>query len=140
MSLAVLSIVLVAMLVLRVGFIALQFNNLDLFWYDLERQGIRFQVARALSIVTSLAYWSCAIYTLWSVRAQPAFWPRYGTVFVAWFGIALLSRFALHKFPRTNSSQLMSDAQASLIANFVTSLISGLGMTGLTALYFWLRP
>ena len=139
MSLAVLSIVLAAMIILRVGFVAMQFRDLESFWYDLERHGIRFQIARAISIITFLAYLGCACYALWTVKTHTGFWPRYGTVFVAWFGLALLSRLPPHRFPRTNSPQLYSEAQINLIVNLAMSLLSGLGMTGLTALYFWWR-
>src|SRR4051812_46883447 len=123
MSLPVLSMTLGAFILLRVGFIALQLRDLGSFWYDLEHHGIRFQIARAISVVTWLVFFGCACYTLWTVKSLPAFWPRYGTVFVAWFGLALLARFPLHKFPRTNDPQLYSEAQVNLIVNLVMSLL-----------------
>jgi hypothetical protein len=47
----------------------------------------------------------------------------------------LLSKFVPHKFPRTNSSKLYSEAQMNLVVNLVLALLSGIGMTALTMLF-----
>jgi hypothetical protein len=139
MSLSVLLIVLGAMIGLRIAFLATQFADLESFWYDLGRNGIRFQIARAISVVTNLIFLGCAGYALWKIEAVTGFWPRCGVAFAAWFGLSLLTRFPPHKFPRTNSPQLYSEAQMNLVINLVMSVLSGVGMTALTALYFWWR-
>jgi hypothetical protein len=108
---------------------------MESFWYDLERNGIRFQIARAISVATHVAYLACAGYALWQLKAVTGFWPRCSVVFVAWFGLALLSKFVPHKFPRTNSSKLYSEAQMNLVVNLVSALLSGIGMTALTMLF-----
>ena len=132
-------LVLLGAIILRLLFILLHWTDLGRLWDDLDRRGIRFQLARALDLMTFLAFAGFAFYALWDLRGQTGFWQRYGTAFVAWFGVSLLPRLPVHRFPRTNLPRSFSEAQILLIAHLITAVISGLGMTGLTALYFWMR-
>ena len=135
-----LSIVLAVMLLVRLGYLLVQSRDVDSFWYDLERLGIKFQIARAISVLTFVVFLGCAAYALWTQDKVPtgraAF---YGTLFVAWFGMSLLSRLALHRFPRTNSPRLYSEARFTLVLNLILAMLSATAMTGLSAVFFWWR-
>jgi len=139
MSLSVLLILLGIALALRVGFLAAHLNRLDVLWNEYDRRGLSYRLAQLLDILTFVGFAVCAGYALWTLPTDTSGLVRYGTVFVAWFGVALLERLAVHRFPRTNAASLFDDAQVSLLTNLLLSLLSGLVMTGVTALYFWLR-
>lgn len=127
-------------LALRLGFLALYFNRLESLWIDYERRGLSYRLARGIDFLTILAFGACAIYTLWTLqRAGYGGSSRYGTVFIVWFGISLLEKLAVHRFPRTNSPQLFLDAKMSLITNLALAVLAGLTLTGVTAVYFWVR-
>lgn len=140
MSVGILFLVLLAMLGIRVGYLALQLSNLGRFWYELERRGIDFHIARLISLVTLAAFLSCAFYALWKLDPETHSMTAIGgTAFVAWWGMSLLSRLAVHRFPRTNSSQLYAEAKTDLVVHLVTSVISGVCMTGVTVFAIWWR-
>lgn len=140
MSAGVLFLVLLAMLGIRVGYLALQLSNLGRFWYELERRGVDFHVARLISVVTLLAFLGCAAYALWKLDPKTSSHLAIGgTAFVAWWGMSLLSRLAVHRFPRTNSSRLYAEAKTDLVIHLVTSVISGVCMTGVTVFTIWWR-
>ncbi|MCU0503789.1 MAG: hypothetical protein MUC51_18880 [Anaerolineae bacterium] len=42
-------------------------------------------------------------------------------------------------FPRTNDAQRFLDAKVSLVTNIVLTVLAGLAMVGVTAVYFWVR-
>jgi hypothetical protein len=128
------------MLLVRLVYLLIQSRDFESFWYDLERFGIQFQIARAISVVTFVVFTGCAAFALWTQDNGPTSRLEfYATLFVAWFGMALLPRFGLHRFPRTNSPRLYSEAQLTLILNFVLAVLSATCMTGLSAVYFWWR-
>jgi len=139
MSLSVLLILLGVALALRVGFLAAHLNRLDVLWNEYDRRGLSYRLAQLLDALTFVGFAVCAGYALWTLPADASSVVRYGTVFVAWFGVALLERLAVHRFPRTNAPSLFDDAKVGLFTNLLLSLLSGLAMTGVTALYFWLR-
>lgn len=60
-------------------------------------------------------------------------------IFVAWLGVSLLARLPVHRFPRTNESQLFHDAQIALAANLLTSVLVASVCTAMSALWYWLR-
>jgi hypothetical protein len=127
--------------VLRIGFVAFHWNHLDSMWYDFDRRGLTYQVARLLSVITLVAAFAAAAYAIWTLPkvGEGSILYRYGTIFIAWLSIAFFERFPLHKFPRTNSPSLYRDAQADLITNLIMAVLSGIGMTALTGLYYWWR-
>lgn len=75
-------LVLLGAIVLRLLLILLHWTDLGRLWDDLDRRGIRFQLARALDLVTFLAFAGFAFYALWDLQGQAGFWQRYGTAFV----------------------------------------------------------
>lgn len=140
MSLWVLATVLGAMLLIRFVYVAVQSRDFESFWYDLERQGLKFQIARAISFVTYGVYLACAVYALWTLTSTTnLFLMRATTLFVIWCGLSLLGRFPVHRFPRTNVPQLYNEAQTELITNLILSVLSGIAMTLLCLAYFWWR-
>ena len=140
MSLLAVLLMLGVALALRVGFLAVHLNNLEGLWADYARRGFVHRLARIVDLVTFIVFCGCAIYMLWTLPADEAsVLSRFTKVFVAWFGVALLERLAVHRFPRTNAPVLYFDAQMNLASNVVTAVAGGLAMTGVTALYYWLR-
>lgn len=127
-------------LALRVGFLAAHLNNLEGLWADYARRGLLYRLAQIVDLVTLIGFGACAVYTLWMLPAREAgVLARSATVFAAWFGIGLFERLAVHRFPRTNSPAFLADARVSLLSNVVMAVVGALAMTGVTALYFWLR-
>lgn len=127
-------------LTVRLGFMALHLRDIESLWYDYDRRGLQYRLAQSIDLVTILGFSACAVYALWTVKdLQTSGGARYGTVFVAWFGIALLERLAVHRFPRTNSPQLFLDAKVSLATNLALAGLVGFAMTGVMAVYFWVR-
>ena len=140
MSWPVLLLALGAALALRLGFLSLHLPNMESLWYDYERRGFQYRLAQSIDLLTILGFGACAVYALWPLKdAQTSVGGRYGAVFVAWFGMALLGRLAVHRFPRTNDAQRFLDAKVSLVTNVVLAVLAGLAMVGVTALYFWVR-
>jgi hypothetical protein len=124
----------------RLGFLALHLRDLESLWYDYERRGFQYRLARSIDLLTILGFGACAFYALWTLKdAETSGAGRLGAVFVAWLGVALLERLAVHRFPRTNSPQLLLDAKVSLVTNVALAVLAGLAMTGVTAIYFWVR-
>lgn len=126
-------------LTLRAAPIALYWNSIDSLWFDFERRGILYRIAQILSHATFWAYLALAAYLLWNMDASAHFWVRSGTLLIAWFGLALLERFPVHKFPRLNRPGLYEGAKVDLITNLSMAVFSGLGMTALSVLYYWWR-
>ena len=127
-------------LALRLGFLAFHLHDLEPLWYDYERRGFKYRLAQSIDLLTILGFGVCAFYALWTLKdAASGVCERYGIVFVAWFGMALLGRLAVHRFPRTNDAQRFLDAKLSLVTNVVLAVLAGLAMAGVTALYFWVR-
>lgn len=133
-----LALALAGCLAARIAFLALHWNRIDALWYDFERRGFDYRIGWLLSLVTFLAYLGCAVVVLWRLdpAADPA-WNRYGAFFLAGFGMTLLERFGVHRFPRLNEPDLYRDAQAALLAHLVVAFLSGLGMMALGAFYYW---
>lgn len=135
-----LAITLAICLFLRFAFVAFHWRDLESMWIDFDRRGLSYRIAWLLSLVTLAAYFAAAIGAIWSLSKTDIPWiTRYGTIFLAWLGIALLERFPLHKFPRTNSHSLFRDAQVDLVVNLVMAVASAIGMTALSGLYYWWR-
>lgn len=140
MSWQALLIALGAALALRLVFLAFHLNNLESLWVDFERRGIAYRLAQSIDLLTILGFAACAVYALWPLKdAGTSVGGRYGAIFVAWFGMALLERLAVHRFPPTNSPQLFLDAKVSLATNVALAVLAGLAMTGVTAVYFRVR-
>lgn len=132
--------ILICAFILRLSILIAHLNRLDTLWYDFDRRGLRYRLAQLLDLLTFVGYAICAGYVLWTLPGSEASGAgRYITVFVAWFGVALLERLAVHRFPPTNAPALFNDAYVSLLTNLLLALLSGMMMTGATALYFWLR-
>ncbi len=124
----------------RFAFVAYHWSRLDAMWSDFDRRRLRYRIAWLLSVITLVAYFAAAIGAFWSLPKSDVTWPiRYGTIFIAWLGIALLERFPLHKFPRTNSHALFQEAKLDLFVNLIMAFGSAIGMTVLTGLYYWWR-
>jgi hypothetical protein len=113
---------------------------LESLWYEYERRGFQYRLAQTIDLLTILGFGACAFYALWTLEDTGAgIAGRYTAAFIAWFGMALLERLAVHRFPRTNSPQLFLDAKVSLATNVALAVLAGLAMTGVTAVYFWVR-
>jgi hypothetical protein len=123
-----------ALFALRLAFLAFHWRDLAALWADYERHGAAYQLARALDAATLILFGAASIWALWSVGAQTP--DRLGRVFVAWLGFLLLERLPVHRFPRTNVSGGLRDAQVSLLVNVLLALLGAAAATGLAALYF----
>jgi hypothetical protein len=135
-----LAIVLTCCIASRAAFVAFHWSDLESMWSDFDRRGLTYRIAWLLSMLTLVAYFAAAIGAIWSLpKTDVAGHVRYGTIFLAWLGIALLERFPLHKFPRTNSPSLFREAQLHLIVNLIMAFGSAVGMTVLSGLYYWWR-
>jgi hypothetical protein len=111
---------------------------LSALWADYERRGGAYQFARILDAATLILFGAAAVWALWGLDAQTP--DRLGRVFGAWLGFLLLERLAVHRFPRTNVSGGLRDAQVSLVVNVALALLGAAVATGLSALYFrWRR-
>lgn len=140
MSLAWLLMVLIAVLLTRLTFLAVHWSNLEGLWYDFERRGLLYRLAIAIDWVTFLVYLLCALRAVWHLQDRaPTLLGKCGIVFVAWFGVLLIERLAIHRFPRTNHPQRYSEAKISLIAHLVTASVGALAFTGLAAIWYGLR-
>jgi uncharacterized protein involved in cysteine biosynthesis len=137
MSLGTLALVWLGLAALRAGFLALHFSNLESLWYDFERRGPVFRLARGLDLATLIAFGAAATWTLWGQGAQTS--DRLSRVFLAWLGFLLLERLSLHRFPRTNVPGALRDAQIALAVNLFLAALGALAATLVAWLYFrWL--
>lgn len=140
MNLFTLSLALGIAFALRIGFLAVHLNRLNRLWYDFDHGGLSYRLAQFLDILTFLGFFACVGYAFWTLPdSEVGIAPRYAMVFVAWFGLTLLARLTVHRFPRTNAPLLFDEAKVSLFTNLLLALLNGLTLTGLTAIYFWLR-
>jgi hypothetical protein len=136
----ILLIVLTICLALRGAFVAYHFNRLEAMWSDFDRRGLSYRIAWLLSAITLVAYFAAVIGMFWNLPKSDLPWPvRYGAIFIAWLGLALLERFPLHKFPRTNSHALFQEAKLELMVNLIMAFGSAIGMTVLSGAYYWWR-
>ena len=122
---------------LRVAFLALHLRNLDGLWYDYERGGTRFQLARGLDWLTLAGFLAAATWTLWGIDGRTP--DRFGQIFVAWLGFLLLERLPVHRFPRTNLSGGLREAMITLAVHVLLSVLGALGAVIVAAIYFWWR-
>ena len=133
-------ILLTVCIAFRAGVRAAHWKDLDQLWYDFEHRRLRFQIARAIDVVTYLSYLSLAFYSLWTLDTHAlGFWVRTATIAAIGSGISLLGRFSVHKFPRMNNREGYANAQAALITNLVLTIVYTVAMTALTAFYYWWR-
>lgn len=130
-----LTLLLGGLVALRVAFLMLQARDLDGLWYDYERGGLRFQLARALDYLTLGVFLAAAIWALWRIDGRTP--DRLGRVFVAWLGIFLLERLPVHRFPRTNRPGGLGEAKVALAVHVLLAVLGALGVTLLTWIYFW---
>lgn len=134
MSVWVLIGVFIGVLAARVAFLAAHRRDFDGLWYDYEHRGVRFQVARLVDWISFGVFLGMAAWVLWRRDVHDGGW--LGAFFVAWLGLSLLGRLQVHRFPRTNRPGAYRDAQASLFAHVVVSLLGALAATGAAWLYF----
>lgn len=134
LALANLALAWVALMALRLAFLAYHWRNLSALWADYERRGGAFQVARVLDTATLLLFAAAAVFALWGINAQTP--DRLGRVSVAWLGFLLLERLPVHRFPRMNAPGAFRDAQVSLAVNLLLSALGAAVATGLAALTF----
>jgi hypothetical protein len=109
----------------------------DSLWYDYERRGARFQLARALDYLTFLGFSIVSVWLLWDAGADSPYW--LAKFALAWFGWSLLARFQVHHFPRMNRPGLYREAQMNLVVNLIVAVLSTAAMTGIVALVRWWR-
>ena len=138
MTPAALALAWLALMALRLAFLAFHLRDPAALWADYERRGGAFQLARVLDYATLLLYGAAAVWALWGVNAQTP--DRLARVFVAWLGFLLLERLPVHRFPRTNLPGALRDAEVSLLVNIALAFIGAAVVTGLAALVFALRP
>jgi hypothetical protein len=122
MSLWMLVAVLLAMWAMRIAFLAANFSDLERLWYDFERRGVRFRLARLIDYSTLTAFLVCAVLALWKQYVHDASW--LGKFFISWLGWSLLERLPTHRFPRTNRQGAYEEAKMNL---FVNSAIASIG-------------
>ena len=141
MSTTNLLLLLFLLFLIRIGFLLVQFNRLEQLWYDYERRGFLFQVARAIDGITWVVFGIAVAYSLWSISR----WSisdvgmNIYTAFVAGFGFSLLERLPCHRFPRTNVRGSLSEAKIDLFVNVLMAVVTGVGTMGCFALYLWWR-
>jgi predicted membrane channel-forming protein YqfA (hemolysin III family) len=127
----------VGMLAVRIAYLAFQFNNMESLWYDYERRGTRYQLARAIDYSTFLIFLAGSIWSLWAVQAQEP--DRLVKVFVAWLGCSLLARLQVHRFPRLNRPGAYAEAKLDFAVHVLMALLGAVVATAVTAIYFWWR-
>lgn len=137
MALWTLALAWLALMAVRLVFLAFHFANLDRLWYDFERRGLLFQLARGLDALTLIAFGAVAVRALWGIDAQTP--DRLLRVFFAWLGFFLLERLPVHRFPRANVPGALGDAQVGLAVNLLLSFLGAATATLLAALYFHWR-
>jgi hypothetical protein len=121
----------------RVAFFAFHLRDLDRLWYDYERRGPLFQLARGLDYLTLVVFGVVAVFALWGVTAQTP--DRLWRVFFAWLGFLLLERLPVHGLPRANRPGALADAQTSLGANVLIAVLGAAAATAVGAVYFGWR-
>ncbi len=135
--------VFVAAMALRLGFLAFHFNNLERLWGDYERRGPYFQFARTLDYLSLVVFLGAAVWTLWGLDSQDSLRLAKPEVlfriFVAWLGVSLLGRLAVHRFPRTNLPGGLGQAKVDLGIHLLLAVLSALAATVVTWVYFWWR-
>jgi hypothetical protein len=134
---------------LRLGFLSFHFNNLERLWGDYERRGPYFQFARTLDYLTLAVFLAAAIWALWGLDSQDALRPVKPEVlfrkevlfriFVAWLGVSLLARLAVHRFPRTNLPGGLEQAKIDLGVHLLLAVLGALAATAVAWVYFWWR-
>ena len=124
-------------LALRLAFLAAHVRDLESLWYDYERRGPRFRLARALDLATLGAFLAVGVWALWTADADDSY--RLGKYFVVWLGWSLLSRLSVHRFPRTNVGRAYDEARFTLVVHLVLSVVVALALTGAMWVYFWWR-
>jgi hypothetical protein len=133
----------VVAMALRLGFLAFHFSNLERLWGDYERRGSQYQLARLLDYLTLAVFLGAAVWTLWGLDSQdplrlvkPEVLIR---IFVAWLGVSLLARLAIHRFPRTNQPGGLDQAKIDLGVHLLMAVLSALAATAVAWVYFWWR-
>jgi len=133
-ALSTLALAWLALMALRIAFLARHWNDFGALWADYERRGLAFQLGRALDYATLILFGAAAAWALWGINADTP--DRMGRVFVAWLGFLLLERLPVHRFPRTNVRGGVQDAQISLLVNIVVAFLGAAAVTGLSELVF----
>jgi hypothetical protein len=124
----------VVLAAIRLAFLGSQLRDPEGLWYDYERGGPKYRMARWLDYLTLGAFSVAAAWSLWGLDAQtPA---RLALVFVSWLGFFLLERLPVHRFPRTNRPGALDEALVSLAVNLGLSVLAALAATVLAALFF----
>ena len=118
----------------RFLFLAYHARDMETLWYHYERRGPAFRLARALDLATLVAFLAAAGYALW--KLDPDDPHRLGKYFVTWLGWALLSRLAVHRFPRTNVGRALDEAKFTLVLHLVVSVVIAVVLTGMMWAYF----
>ncbi len=121
-----------AIVALRLLFIAVHLNHLESLWYDFERRGLKYQFCWSFDALSNGGYTLLLVIAMWRIQEQSA--PLL-CCFVGFFASSLLGRLPLHAFPRTNIPGAMADAQAELISRILVSLLGGAIATAATAAY-----
>lgn len=122
---------------LRLSFLALYLRDPGRLWDDYERAGPLFSVARWLDRLTWAAVVAVALWTLAGLTAAT---PRGTlTVFLVWFGVSLLTRFPVHRFPRTNVPGAWHEATTTGISQLVLAMGEALLAGAAVVVYFWWR-
>lgn len=105
-------------------------------WSDYERRGPSYKLAWLLDLATFGVFFGVSALTVYKLHEMTHPLVR---VFVVFLGLSLLIRLRVHRFPRTNIPRAFEEAKADLIVHLVMSVLSGIGMMIVTAIYLWWR-
>lgn len=149
MDLWILASVWIVAMALRLGFLAFHFSNLERLWSDYERRGSQYQLARLLDYLTLAVFLGAAVWTLWGLDSQDPLrlvkpevlfhMEVLFRIFVAWLGVSLLARLAVHRFPRTNLPGGLDQAKIDLGVHLLMAVLGALAATAVAWVYFWWR-
>ena len=136
MSLLYICAALVIALAIRIITMYVQARHIERFAYDLETHRDRYWLALAIDLVTWLGFTLSTIYILQTqLTIETAWWLRITATFLGWWGVALLSKFPLHKFRRTTAYEM----EADFLTNLILSVLSAIFMTSVYIIYSWWR-
>lgn len=119
---------------IRAGYFFRLLESYESFLDSVERRDENYWLAWIVDGGTLVGFVCVAIYLLGFRLAPHIAAIRYTAVFIAWVFFGLLERFQIHR------ARKMSDFEFSVAGrtNLTLALLTGLGMTGVYAIYDWL--
>lgn len=136
MSLDGLIVALSIALALRLFFLVAHLHDLQALWSDYEQRGFRYRLAQGVDWSTLGLFAALVFIALYKIHSLN--YPLTMT-FVGIFGLQILNRFRISRFPQTNLPDAFFEAKISLMVHVLLSIAGAAGFTLVTAIYLWLN-